>query len=217
VQIDDHFEDSQDKGTSGTPQPPSESAGPAATQPGLDSADEEATRAAEKILEIRADFAKYCEANTARLIGVAYRVTGNRWDAQDATQNVLLKFWEFWPDADFRDRVWNNRSYSRTAVVRAAIDMIRSEKARAERQEKDARKEVIKGDDFSRINDDDSFSGMLEVLHGLNPTWRVVIHLRYKQDFKIAEVAALLRISEATARRYEKRALKALEEAYKRN
>jgi RNA polymerase sigma-70 factor (ECF subfamily) len=217
VHIDDHFEDSQEGGALEASHPAGESADSVAT-PGLNSGHEAATRAAEAIsLEIRADFVKYCEEHTARLIGAAYRVTGNLWDAQDAVQNIWLKFWKDWPDAGFRNRVLNNRSYSYAAVVRAAIDVIRSEKSRVEREEKDARKEVAKGDDYLRVEDDDSFRRTLGVLEGLNPTWRLVIHLRYAQEFKIAEVATLLRVSEATARRYEKRALKALEEAYKGN
>ncbi|GHE14148.1 RNA polymerase sigma factor [Streptomyces alanosinicus] len=218
MQIGDHFKDSREDGTPETPRPAGESADSAATQPGLNSADEEATRTAEKMsLEIRDDFAKYCELNTERLIGAAYRVTGSHWDAQDAVQNVWLKFWGSWHDAGFRDSVWNNRGYSYKAVFRAAIDLIRSEKSRAEREEKDARKVVAKDDDYLRVDDDDSFGRILEILHELNPDWRLVIHLRYAQELKIAEVAALLRVSEATARRYEKRALMALKEAYKGN
>ncbi|MFI7015477.1 RNA polymerase sigma factor [Streptomyces sp. NPDC050164] len=217
MHIGDHFEDSQEDGALEASLPAGESADSVAT-PNLNSGHESATRAAEAIsLENRANFVKHCEENTARLTGAAYRVTGNHCDAQDTVQNVWMKFWEAWSDADFRDRVLNNRGYSYSAVVRAAIDVIRSEKSRSEREEKEARKVVVKGGDYLCVEDDDSFRGMLDVLQSLNPTWRLVIHLRYSREFKIAEVAALLRISEATARRYEKRALKALEEAYKGN
>ncbi|MGW5282503.1 RNA polymerase sigma factor [Streptomyces collinus] len=219
MHIDDHFDDSQEDGTLDAPHSAGESPDSEATTPGLNSGDEEATRAAEAISpEICTNFVEYCEANTGRLIGAAYRVTGNLWDAQDAVQNVLLKYWRDWPDADFRNRVWNNRSYSYASARRAAIDVIRNEKSRTEREEKEARKEgVAKCDDYLRVEDDDSFHRTLDALQRLNPTWRLVIHLRYAQDRTVAEVAALLEISEATARRYEKRAHKALEEAYKGN
>ncbi|WP_329332679.1 sigma-70 family RNA polymerase sigma factor [Streptomyces sp. NBC_01352] len=220
MQIDDRFEDSQVGGTFTASQTADESTGLAATTPGLTSTEcEKATHAAVEISldDLGADFGKYCEENSAHLLRTAFRITGNPWDAQDALQNVLEKFWKKWPEENFRNIVWSNPAYSRKCVVSSAIDAIRSETSRARREEKDARKEVENGDDYLRVDDEESFGRTLDVLHSLNPTWRLVIHLRYAREYSIVEVAAILRISEATARRYEKRALKALEEAYKGN
>ncbi|MEU6495739.1 sigma-70 family RNA polymerase sigma factor [Streptomyces sp. NPDC046984] len=211
------LEDPPEGETFQTPHPAGESADPAAT-PGLNYGHESAAHAAEAIpLEIRADFVKYCEENEARLIGAAHRITGNPWDAEDAVQNVLERFWKSWSDAAFRERVRKTRGYSSRCVTNAAIDAIRSGRSRVGREDKDAREVVVRSDGYSYVEADESFRGMLKILEGLNSTWRVVIHLRYAEEFKPVEVAAILRISEATARRYEKRALRALEEAYKGN
>ncbi|MEU3838414.1 sigma-70 family RNA polymerase sigma factor [Streptomyces sp. NPDC028635] len=212
MDIGDHFEDSQEDEAHQGPHPPDESAEPAAT-PDLNSGREEATLAAEAISpEARADFVRHCEENTGRLIGAAYRVTGNLWDAQDAVQTVWYRFWKSWPSADFRNVVLNNPGYSYRAVFNAALDIARSEMTRTLRQEKEARKESVTEDGYSRVEDD---ARLFKLLKNLHPTWRLVIHLRFTQELTFAELAAVLRVSEATARRYEKRAIKALEEAYK--
>ncbi|MFQ6148676.1 RNA polymerase sigma factor [Streptomyces seoulensis] len=214
MSIGDHFEDSEGDEAHQAPHPPGGSAEPAAT-PDLNSGHEEATPAAETISpEARAAFVSYCGENTGRLIGAAYRVTGNLWDAQDVVQNVWYQFWKRWPDAEFRDVVLKKPSYSYRAVSNAALDMVRSEMARTLRQEKDARKESVTDDGYLRVEDDARLFKLLKKLH---PTWRLVIHLRFMREFSFADLAAVLRVSEATARRYEKRALKALEEAYKEN
>ncbi|MFE7961190.1 RNA polymerase sigma factor [Streptomyces sp. NPDC057413] len=216
MNIGDHFEDSREDEAHQGPPPPGESAEPAATPtPVLNSGHEEAAPAAETISpEARAAFVRYCEENTGRLIGAAYRVTGNLWDAQDVVQNVWYRFWKSWPDAHFRDTVLSKPGYSYRAVSNAALDMVRSETARTLRQEKDARKESVTEDGYLRVEDE---ARLFKLLKNLNPTWREVIHLRFAQELTFADLAAVLRVSEATARRYEKRALKALEEAYKEN
>ncbi|WHM41122.1 sigma-70 family RNA polymerase sigma factor [Streptomyces sp. BPTC-684] len=218
MKIGDHWEDPQEGGTSETFSTTGESAGPAATQPGLTSGHEEATHAAgEKSFDLRGDFGQYCEENTPRLLRVAFRITRDPWAAEDALQNVLEKFWKRWPEAGFRDRVLRTPGYSNSCVVYSAIDAIRSEASRAFREEQDASKEVVRSDDYLRVEDDDSFRRMLDVLNSLNRTWRLVIYLRYAREFTIVEVAAIIQISESTARRYERRALMALREAYQGN
>ncbi|GGN45867.1 RNA polymerase sigma factor [Streptomyces fuscichromogenes] len=217
MEIGDHFEDPRDDRRPSASSFTGGSPDPEAT-PGPNSGQEKATSAAEAISpEACADFVKYCEERTDSFIRAAYRITGSLWDAQDAVQDVFLKFWKSWPDPEFRIRVLSSRGYAYRSITHAAVDTIRSGKSRREREEEDARKVIVGTDEYSRVEDDDSFGRTLDVLQALNPTWRLVIHLRYAQELKSAEVAAVLRISEATARRYEKRALKALEEAWKRN
>ncbi|MGW3133997.1 RNA polymerase sigma factor [Streptomyces sp. NPDC001123] len=217
MEIGDHFEDPREDRrrsvspfTGGSPDPEA--------TPGLNSGREQATSATEAISpEACADFVMYCEECTDSFIRVAHRITGSLWDAQDAVQDVFLRFWKKWPDPEFRIRILSNRGYAYRSIAHAAVDMIRSGKSRREREEEDARKVIVGTDEYSYVEDDDSYNRMLDVLQTLNPTWRLVIHLRYARELKSAEVAAVLRISEATARRYEKRALRALEEACKRN
>lgn len=219
MSIGDRFADPQEGGAFQS-QTASESTDLAATvMQGSSSKHERATSHAAPLVskDLVAEFTKFCEENTARLLSVAYRITRNPWDARDALQNVFERFWTRWHEEGFRCRVTNSRSYSNSCVANSAIDIIRSEKSRTQREEKDARKEVGKGDDYLHVEEDDSLQRALNALHSLNQNWRLVIHLRYVEDYKIAEVAALLRISESTARRYEKRAMEALEEAYKRS
>jgi RNA polymerase sigma factor (sigma-70 family) len=219
MQIGDHFfEDSPEAETSAS-SADGESADQDATPGLLSAAGESATHAAEgeSLSFLRADFSAFCEESTGALLRTAWRITCNKYDAEDAVQNVLEKFWTRWPNPRFRDAVKSQPGYSHTCVTRAAIDCIRSEKSRSQRQEKVAGKVVVSESDYSRVDDGDSFKWGLELLKQLNPTWHLVIYLRYAQEKTIAEVAANLRIGETTARRYEKRALKALKEAYKGN
>ncbi|MET7980823.1 sigma-70 family RNA polymerase sigma factor [Streptomyces mirabilis] len=166
--------------------------------------------------DLREDFRKYWEEHGPRLLRIAYRYSLNTWDAEDVTQELLEKFWSNWGNAEYRDRVWNRPGFSVTCLINVWRDMARSEISRTRRQDLVSKQVVEKEDDYSCVEGAENFARMMKILEDLNPTWRLVIQLRYVHEKTFTEVAAFLRISEATARRFEKRAHKALEEADKR-
>jgi RNA polymerase sigma factor (sigma-70 family) len=179
---------------------------------------EPATPADDETLDLlRADFRAYCEENAGRLLRIARRYSLNGWDAEDAHQGVLEKFWKKWGDDEFRKRIWMSPGLSATAVVNVCRDTLRSERSRTDRQDRMARQAVDSEDDYSRVDARDTLDWMLAFLERLDPTWRLIIQLRYMEEKSFEEAAAALGVSEATARRFEKRARKALEDAYQRN
>ncbi|MEV5787576.1 sigma-70 family RNA polymerase sigma factor [Streptomyces sp. NPDC052287] len=165
--------------------------------------------------DLRADFCNFCDEYAIMLFRTVNRYSRNTWDAEDAVQETLLNFWSRWDNEEFRQRV-RKPGFAVTSAINSWRDNVRSEISRAKREENDGRKVVASQDDYSRVDGDLDFSRMLKILGSLNPTWRTVIIMRYEQEYTLAEVAAALGVSEATARRYEKRAIMALKEGDKR-
>jgi RNA polymerase sigma factor (sigma-70 family) len=61
------------------------------------------------------------EQSRSRLLGLAYRILGSQADAEDAVQDIFLK----WQGAD-RDLIENPGSWLTTACTRRCIDMLRA-------------------------------------------------------------------------------------------
>jgi RNA polymerase sigma factor (sigma-70 family) len=162
--------------------------------------------------DLKEDFRIWCLENSRRLLQVAFRHSRNRWTAEDVYQTTLEKFWARWDNDEFRKRVKSDPGFAPRCVINNWRDLARSEIADRERLKKTMTGKVP-DEAYSDIERDEMISQMLGEL---DPTWRSVIELRYMQEKSITETAAALGISEATARRYEKRALAALEKAEQR-
>lgn len=166
----------------------------------------------EEEFDAREDFMAWCREHTGSLRLTARRHARDHQAADDAVQHVLESFWKKWEEADLRRKVKNTPGYAQRCVINAWRSMERSETAERERLKKYASGEPVPEtqDLYSDIEWKLSLPPMLDML---NPTWRSVIELRYRQGRSFPEIAALMGISESTARRFDKRALIALAEA----
>ncbi len=142
-----------------------------------------------------------------RLLGIAYRLLGSMWDAEDIVSEAMVR----WLRVD-RSEIREPAAFLTTMVTRLALDQLTS--ARVTRQsyvgpwlpEPTLTDSSVLGPlDSLELRESVSVA-TLHVLEELTPPERGVFVLREAFDFPFAEIAEILDISEAGARQLFHRA-----------
>ena len=141
------------------------------------------------------------------LIGVAYRLTGSVADAEDAVQ-------EAWPRFAKAEGVKDARGWLTTVVSRICLDRLRSAAVRRETYVGSWLPEplITTGEDddplASVVRSDGVRMAALVVLDKLTPDQRVAFVLHDAFSLPFSEIADVLGVSEAAARKHASRARK---------
>lgn len=150
------------------------------------------------------------EQHRAHLIGVGYRITGSRADAEDAVQEAWLRLDGL--DEDARAAIRDLRAWLTTAVGRICLDRLRSAAARRERYVGPWLPEplVTSGDPdeplTAVVRDEGVRMAAMVVLERLSPPQRVAFVLHEALALPFAEVARVLGCAEPAARQHASRA-----------
>jgi RNA polymerase sigma-70 factor (ECF subfamily) len=143
-----------------------------------------------------------------RLFGIAYRVLGNRADADEVVQEAWIR-WQGTDRAEIRD----SDAFLATATTRLAINLKQSARARRVTYVGDWMPEAIDTDaDPARSAEqaDALERAALVLLAKLTPAERGVYVLREAFDYSFRQIADALGLSEANARQLFRRAGKHL-------
>jgi RNA polymerase sigma-70 factor, ECF subfamily len=145
------------------------------------------------------------------LIGVAYRLTGSFADAEDAVQ-------EAWPRFAKAEGIEDARGWLTTVVSRICLDRLRSAAVRRETYVGSWLPEPLLttgADDplASVVQADGVRMAALVVLDRLTPDQRVAFVLHDAFSLPFNEIADVLQVSEAAARKHASRARKAVADA----
>jgi RNA polymerase sigma-70 factor, ECF subfamily len=137
----------------------------------------------------------------ALAFAVAYRMLGSVAEAEDVTQEALLRL------HGARD-VENPAAFLTTATTRLAIDVLRSARVRREAYTGSWLPEpLVEEDTTTRLEDEEAVSlAFLVLLERLTPDERAVLVLRESFDYPFADIAEILDTSEANARQLLSRA-----------
>jgi RNA polymerase sigma-70 factor (ECF subfamily) len=132
---------------------------------------------------------------------VAYRMLGSVAEAEDVTQEALLRLHD-------ASGVENREAFLTTVTTRLAIDVLRSARVRRETYTGTWLPEPVVEDDAERrLEDEEAVSlAFLVLLERLNPDERAVLVLRESFDYEYADIAEILGISAANARQILSRA-----------
>lgn len=153
-------------------------------------------------LDAPPDFDDWVAARVAALLRFGYLVTGSQHAAEDAVQTALVKACEKWARVSRTD---DPDAYVRRMVVNAHVSAWRRTGRRespvAEVRDTESR------DPATEVTRDDAVWRMCTALP---PQQRAAVVLRYYEDLEYAEIAAVLGVTEATARSHVHRALAAL-------
>src|SRR3954449_10168587 len=144
------------------------------------------------------EFAEFARASSARLQHVAFLLTGNRHDAEDAAQTALVRTYAAWKRVQGRDAY----SYARTVLTNLVIDKWRRpyrEYATGEMPDRPGARDVA--DDVAQRR------WLIAALDTLAPRERAVIVLRHYLDLPEAEVAGELNLSLGTVKSLNSRGL----------
>ncbi|MFI9596213.1 RNA polymerase sigma-70 factor [Nonomuraea sp. NPDC052265] len=139
------------------------------------------------------------------LLGLAYRLLGSMWDAEDVVQEAWLR----WEGTD-RSRIREPRAFLLTVVSRLALDQLRSARVRREAYTGPWLPEpVATGQagplDTAELRDTVSYA-TLHLMEKLSPPERAVFVLREAFELPYDEIAEIVGSSVANARQMHHRA-----------
>ncbi|MET9337700.1 RNA polymerase sigma-70 factor [Nonomuraea sp. NPDC003804] len=147
------------------------------------------------------DFATY----RPMLLGLAYRLLGSMWDAEDIVQEAWLR----WSGTD-QSRVEEPRAFLVTIVSRLALDQLRSARVRREAYTgpwlpEPAPTAEVGPLDTAELRDTLSYATM-HLMERLSPPERAVFVLREAFDLPYEEIAEIVGASRANCRQMHHRA-----------
>jgi RNA polymerase sigma-70 factor (ECF subfamily) len=145
------------------------------------------------------------EEHRPMLLGLAYRLLGSMWDAEDVVQEAWLR----WEGTD-RSQIREPRAFLVTVVSRLALDQLRSARVKREAYTGPWLPEpVMTSDagplDTAELRDTVSFA-TLHLMERLSPPERAVFVLREAFELPYDEIAEIVGASVANARQMHHRA-----------
>jgi RNA polymerase sigma-70 factor (ECF subfamily) len=155
------------------------------------------------------------EAHRPMLIGLAYRLLGSMWDAEDVVQEAWLR----WSGAD-RSDVQEPRAFLLTVVSRLALDQLRSARVKREAYTGPWLPEPVSTAeagplDTAELRDTVSLA-TLHLMERLSPPERAVFVLREAFELPYDQIAEIVGSSVANARQLHHRASVRLSEGRNR-
>jgi RNA polymerase sigma-70 factor (ECF subfamily) len=141
-----------------------------------------------------------------RLLGIAYRLLGSMWDAEDVVADAMVR----WLRTD-RSQVREPAAFLTTVVSRLALDQLRSARRARESYTGPWLPEPVIADDVldpldSLVKRDTLSLATLRLMEELTPPERAVFVLREAFDVPYAQIAEILDVSQANARQLLHRA-----------
>ncbi|MGW6501836.1 RNA polymerase sigma-70 factor [Nonomuraea angiospora] len=145
------------------------------------------------------------EEHRPMLLGLAYRLLGSMWDAEDVVQEAWLR----WQGTD-RGEIKEPRAFLVTVVSRLALDQLRSARVRREAYTGPWLPEPVTTAqagplDTAELRDTVSYA-TLHLMERLSPPERAVFVLREAFELPYDEIAEIVGTSAANARQLHRRA-----------
>ncbi|MCL2419199.1 MAG: SigE family RNA polymerase sigma factor [Conexibacteraceae bacterium] len=154
------------------------------------------------------DYDAFVTANVARLVQTAYLITWDAGEAEDLTQECLLKVARRWPRVS---RMQHPGAYARQILVNLALDDAR-DRARRRGELESASPAVTEQTARDALDGLETRAELLDALACLNPRQRAVLVLRYFNDLTEAQTAEVLGCSPGTVKSNTSRGLARLRE-----
>lgn len=144
-------------------------------------------------------FSGFYDATISMVFGVVLKVVRDRAMAEEVTQEVFVELWRLAPRYE-PDR-GSAMSWAATIAHRRAVDRVRSEQARRQRDQREQTKHVVDHDQTAEaVADNLDRLRVRDALEQLSDTQREAVTLAYYGGRTYREVAALLDIPEGTAK-----------------
>lgn len=145
---------------------------------------------------------------SAMVYRLAYARTMNKFDAEDITQEVFLKYMK-------HQHEFMEEEYRKAWLIRVTINAAKSLLTSAwnrKRVSMDEVEGVLSGSFGPDYDFDDS---LLSEVEKLPERYRVIVHLYYFEDMSVREIGALLRMKESTVKSHLFRAREKLKKNLK--
>jgi RNA polymerase sigma-70 factor, ECF subfamily len=146
-----------------------------------------------------AAFSEFYDQTAALVTGIVRRVVRDPAMAEEITQEVFVEIWRLAPRFDVLRG--SARSWTATIAHRRAVDRVRSEQSRRDREEVDGRKATEAFDSVTEaVVDSLDQERVRQALATLSDSQRDAVTLAYFDGHTYREVAVLLDIAEGTAK-----------------
>src|SRR5215813_3100416 len=136
------------------------------------------------------------------MFALAYRITGNRADAEEIVQDAFVRL----HDAAPVEAVRSLKAYLATITARLSLNRLRDQRARRETYIGEWLPEPLLTENEPSVRAEDVSFALLAVLERLSPLERVVFVLRSAFDFTFEEIVPVVRRDAATCRKIFSRA-----------
>ncbi|HEY6258141.1 MAG TPA: RNA polymerase sigma factor SigJ [Xanthobacteraceae bacterium] len=136
------------------------------------------------------------------LFALAYRITGNRADAEEIVQDAFMRLHDAAPD----DPVRSLKAYLATITARLSLNRLRDQRARRETYIGEWLPEPLLTQGAPAVRAEDVSFALQAVLERLSPPERVVFVLRNAFDFTFEEIAPVVRRDAVACRKIFSRA-----------
>src|SRR5215475_13217615 len=143
----------------------------------------------------------YAELRPA-MFALAYRITGNRADAEEIVQDAFIRLHNAAP----QEAVRSLKSYLATITARLSLNRLRDQHARRETYIGEWLPEPLVTEDEPSVRAEDVSFTLLVVLERLSPVERVVFVLRNAFELTFEEIAPVVRRDVVTCRKIFSRA-----------
>jgi RNA polymerase sigma-70 factor, ECF subfamily len=149
------------------------------------------------------------DKNRSRLLGLAYRLLGSMWDAEDIVQEAYLRWTRIDPD-----EIHEPRAFLATVVSRLALDQLRSARVTREAYPGPWLPEPVSTEELgpletAELRDTLSYA-TLHMMERLSPPERAVFVLREAFGTPYADIAGIVGASMAACRQLHHRAAERL-------
>lgn len=146
-----------------------------------------------------AAFATFYDLTADLVYGTARTIVRDPAMAEDVAQEVFAEIWRLAPRFD--STKGSARGWAATIAHRRAVDRVRSEQARRNREDRDANLVTAPFDDVSeQVEAGDDRRDVTAALSSLSETQRTAVELAYFGGHTYREVAVLLSVAEGTAK-----------------
>jgi len=136
------------------------------------------------------------------MFALAYRITGNRADAEEIVQEAFVRLHDRAPN----EAVRSLQAYLATITARLSFNRLRDQRARRETYVGEWLPEPLLTEDHAGIRAEDVSFALMVVLERLSPLERVVYVLRNAFDLTFEEIAPVVQRDAVTCRKMFSRA-----------
>lgn len=143
-----------------------------------------------------------------KLFRLALRITLDRQEAEDITQETLIRIWE---QRDLWHQIENMEAYGLTICRRLALDYVRKEQLKVEKERDVAEYQCFMADDNGE--GDDRMEAVRILMDKLPEVQRTVMLLRDIEGYRYDEIADMTSLTETQVKVYLHRARTQVKEA----
>lgn len=162
-------------------------------------------------LAVQKHFLKHIDEIRDKIFRITKRILVSKEEAEDATQEVILKLWQM--DPEKRDSFKSLEAYSVTMAKNYCLDRLKSRQAQT----------LSLDESFGGVNSDsvqkkieqvDELNLVQELIDRLPEKERLIIQLREIEQYDFNEIASILNLPEGTIRVYLSRIRKKLRKQF---